>query len=241
MEIPKPPVGSPWYDMSVAAPPNIKWCEEQLTGWFIEPANTWSNLLFIIVGIYIMFHCRRYKDPFLRVFGPGSIIVGAGSFVWHMSYNFYTQLVDFYAMYIIFLIPLIYNFRRLKWIDESNVYSYFFLLINILTGMVVVFHILNIPFQSIVFILIVLTIVSEVIISRMEEEHRKSYKSFGLAILCLGIGAIFSALDAARIYCDPHDHIFQGHAIWHIMCALTVLFAYKFYTQFDKARFFDIK
>lgn len=34
--------------------------------------------------------------------------------------------------------------------------------------------------------------------------------------------AVCSALDAARIWCDPHDHLVQGHALWHLLSAISL-------------------
>ena len=53
MEIPSLAPQCPWYELSEIAKPNVKWCEATVCGWITEPANTWSNLAFIGMGIAI--------------------------------------------------------------------------------------------------------------------------------------------------------------------------------------------
>ena len=49
----------PWANWSR---PNIKWCEENLCQVITTPANTWSNLVYIIVGLYILIEgARNYE------------------------------------------------------------------------------------------------------------------------------------------------------------------------------------
>ena len=46
--------GCPWSELSHFAPPNVKWCEAQVCGWIVEPANTWSNLAYILLGALLL-------------------------------------------------------------------------------------------------------------------------------------------------------------------------------------------
>ena len=65
--------------------PDIKYCENTICSFFSEPANTWSNLGFIIVGLLIIFY-RQNKQPYeLILYGPSVLILGIVSFIYHMS------------------------------------------------------------------------------------------------------------------------------------------------------------
>ena len=44
------PPGCPW---SGFAPPDLKHCETNLAAWITTPANTWSNLAYIAVGVWL--------------------------------------------------------------------------------------------------------------------------------------------------------------------------------------------
>ena len=40
----------------------------QRCSWVVEPANTWSNLAYLVVGVVIYFAARRSPSPQLRFF-----------------------------------------------------------------------------------------------------------------------------------------------------------------------------
>ena len=55
-----------WYDLTEKyGAPNIKWCEQTLCQFISEPANTWSNLGFLMVGILIYVYATKNKHPAL--------------------------------------------------------------------------------------------------------------------------------------------------------------------------------
>ena len=53
------PPGCPW---SGWAPPNVQWCEENLCALVTAPANTWSNLAYIVVGLVMWAAARRLGE-----------------------------------------------------------------------------------------------------------------------------------------------------------------------------------
>jgi hypothetical protein len=56
---PHPP-SCPWHaGADLLGAPNIKWCEAALCGWISEPANTWSNVLYLVIGLVVYLQCRR--------------------------------------------------------------------------------------------------------------------------------------------------------------------------------------
>jgi hypothetical protein len=38
--------------------------------------------------------------------------------------------------------------------------------------------------------------------------------------------------DLLSVVCNPDDHVFQGHAVWHLLGALSFYFWYRHYAQF---------
>ena len=69
--------GCPWYSWTR---PNVKWCEENLCAWVTAPANTYSNLLYIILGVVMIRQARKVRSRTLAMFGPG-INLDGGLFV----------------------------------------------------------------------------------------------------------------------------------------------------------------
>ena len=111
------PPGCPW---SGFTPPNVDWCEEELCGWITNPANTWSNLLYVALGVLMWREARRRRSPALAPFGPASIAVGVFSFVYHASYTWMLQFFDFVGMFLFCFCVLALNARRLGWISPRR-------------------------------------------------------------------------------------------------------------------------
>ncbi len=41
-------------------------------------------------------------------------------------------------------------------------------------------------------------------------------------------------LDKLRIVCDPENHVFTLHSVWHFLGAASFYFWFRFYAQFDQ-------
>ncbi|NDG85398.1 MAG: hypothetical protein EBX52_10245, partial [Proteobacteria bacterium] len=103
----------PWFPVKNLRLPNVKWCEEQLCSWIEEPANTWSNLGYILAGMVMWRMSAGLKSRPLRFYGPAGILVGLFSFVYHASNAFALQLFDFLGMYLFLFLLIFVNLERL--------------------------------------------------------------------------------------------------------------------------------
>ena len=55
------------------------------------------------------------------------------------------------------------------------------------------------------------------------------------ALALSAVGAAFSAADVTRLFCDPQDHFFQGHAIWHVLTAASFYALFRHHQQLPPA------
>ena len=76
------PAPCPWDALEPAA---MHFCERELCGWITQPANTWSNLAYIIVGAWLIRLAFREGHRPLAAIGLIEILIGIGSFFFHMS------------------------------------------------------------------------------------------------------------------------------------------------------------
>mmetsp|Transcript_7748 Transcript_7748/g.10130 ORF Transcript_7748/g.10130 Transcript_7748/m.10130 type:complete len:188 (+) Transcript_7748:196-759(+) len=117
--------GCPWAEWTR---PNIKWCEENLCSYITTPANTWSNLSYIVFGIWMIYDASKRKSQggkkegsrTLTTIGFASIMVGVTSLIYHASYTAQGQFLDFVGMYMFAVIPVILNLRRLRFLTKKN-------------------------------------------------------------------------------------------------------------------------
>src|SRR5262245_29292604 len=122
MDVPRMQDGCPWSELSHAAPPNVKWCEEQLCAWVTEPANTWSNLPYVAAGAWLLWRARRSGERLDVIFGRVLIVVGVLSGVYHSSYTFFLQIFDFAAMYLFMMLLVSFNLVRLGAVPRERLW-----------------------------------------------------------------------------------------------------------------------
>jgi hypothetical protein len=232
----------PWADW---ARPNLKWCEDNLCAWITAPANTWSNVLYIVFGLLMMREARRLRSPTLALFGPASIITGLCSFLFHASYTYFFQVWDYFGMFVFVYLPVIVNALRLGWISKASLRQVYALAVVLTTAAVPLMARYNLPYQSLVAVLVVLVGFQEYrlrIIATLKGEHVvPQYKEFAVALAFIGAGFICSMADASRIWCKPDNHLVNGHACWHVLTSIGLFALFKHYCQFawDKGMLFD--
>jgi hypothetical protein len=214
--------------------PNVKWCEETLCEWVAEPTNTWSNLGFLVAAGVLWWFTRKDTSRTIRFWAPATFWVGITSLVYHASVSFVTQVFDFWGMYFFFGLVLILNLVRMGSLSKTRMFPVLWILIFALTALTVVIAKAGLPVQAIIAVLLVGTLVTEFLASKkalVPVEHKYLFASLGLIF----IAGAFSASDASRAWCDPTSHIFQGHAIWHVICAAGIGAAHVHYRQFREA------
>ena len=211
--------------------PNVKWCEETLCGVIAEPANTWSNLAYLFVAGWLWWFTRKDESRTLRFWAPVAFWVGLTSFAYHATVSFLTQVFDFWGMYFFFGLVLLLNLLRMGKLAPQKLFSTLYLCIGSLTVFTVIIAKLHLPVQGIVAALIVLTLVTEVLASRAAKGP-VAHRFLGLALIFIMVAVGFSGSDASGLRCDPKDHVFQGHAIWHVFGSISMAFAHLHYRQF---------
>jgi hypothetical protein len=227
--------GCPWYDMYQKwGPANVKWCEERLCQVVQEPANTWSNLGYLIFALVIIFVARKAIKRYSTFYGVTLFIVGATSLFYHMTNNLLTQYWDFVGMFMLMAVLNTYNLKRLglaRKLGEVGTYLAIFILFNLIFFLFAHFG-LNV--QSLVGILVVFLASLEVLCRKKGEfdGSKVPIKHFAISGAIMLSAALFSAADAKRLICDPHNHMLQGHAIWHILSSIGLFWAWIYYRQF---------
>lgn len=221
----------PWYHLHKMAPTNVDWCEASVCGWINEPANTWSNLAYLVLTIWAYQMTKDKKGSPLKAFAPAFFFMGFFSFVYHASYNFFSQWLDFVGMFLMTGLFISLNFFRLGILKRANIFK-FYGWFNVIFGIIVIiFYLTYVPIQSLILIHALFLVGSE--LKLRNSPNRKPYRPFIIAVLLIIVAAVFSVLDVTRTWCNPHNHFIQGHALWHLISAVSLGFAFKFYSQFD--------
>jgi hypothetical protein len=223
--------GCPWVELrSWGGLPNLKWCEETLCSWIAEPANTWSNLAYVVAAVALYAVARRESSRTLRFFAPAALAVGLCSFAYHASVAFTTQVLDFFGMYFYFLLLLALNFVRLGWLPAATLFRALVPGIFGFTLLTVGIAHTGLPVQGIIGVLVAATLLTEYLASRARAVP--THRFFWTTLAFIAVAFACSAADASRLWCDPSNHLIQGHALWHALGAAALFASYFHYRQF---------
>lgn len=194
--------------------------------WIVEPANTWSNLFYVIAALILWrWSHERQVHSLIRGFAPSALVVGLFSFIYHASNTFFFQVFDFVGMFVFLGLPLALNLKRLR---ATSVGLTWATVIASGTGLVFLLRSQELAIQPLVAALILGIVVTEAA-CRYRRADSPSYGPFWLALALLAGAGAFSFLDLTRTWCNPDNHVIQGHALWHMLAAASMLPLYRFY------------
>jgi hypothetical protein len=242
------PVAACPYDQyrETYGPPNIKWCEDRLCGYVEEPANTWSNVAYLIIAIIVAYRYRpRGATPGYQLVELGVVVflMGALSLIYHATNNYISQLFDFFGMFFYMSLLLAWNIRRLGVVSTVRGHTIVYAaLIGINHWLLFYVPAFEIPIQAIITWNVAAIVGSEALIFLLRQKHPfygsrgpdlpagdGRYRWFWAGLAMMAIAMAFSWSDISRTWCDPEDHFWQGHAMWHIFSALSIYPIARFY------------
>lgn len=219
--------GCPW---SGWTPPNVDWCEAELCGWIVNPADTYSNAAIVLAGIWMWRSARRTGRADLALFGPAAVATGLFSALYHASYTWFFQFFDFVGMFAFCFAVVTLNARRLGWVSAGRQTRFYVLGVVAMSALVPLLFETGVPIQLLVMALVAAIFWQEFRLSRRSTGAVR-YEIYLGAMVLLAAAGTFSLLDVTRAWCDPHDHFVQGHAIWHLLSAASFVVLYLFYER----------
>jgi hypothetical protein len=214
---------------------------EAARDWVIrQPANTFSNVGFVCAGLLIAWHAGAATGrggtlaahrQLATAIACIVVLLGPGSAAMHATQSALGGDLDMLSMYLVASFAAAY--AAMRWLRGGTR-----LLAAVFAGGVafcevaglwraelpVVMYAGNLAFG----LLLVAAITIEVLIIRRGEAHaRRAYAVVSLASMLTA----FAVWNAAKTWlCDPHSLI-QGHAIWHVLGAVSAYFLYRYYAS----------
>ncbi len=229
-----------------------EFCEKNRMDAFLrEKMNSWSNLAFVwcgLVCLFMGFADKKSTDsenliikmPIISyATGLSLIYLGLGSFLYHASLTRVMQRFDMAGTYAAIAAVIIVGCLRMNEfflkkksseISRRNVYGWLLLMLTL----DVIFYVFKWQMNStfvLPFMIIVLMGIAVFLWSKKEVEVKVFWPI--LALFFVVLAYTFWVLDVKKILCDP-DSLLQGHAAWHILTGLSLLFMYIY---FRKIRF----
>lgn len=213
-----------------------QFCEAPRHGHVKQPANTWSNLGFVVAGLLAALHAGRtprldMSTPLAATFASIIVLMGPASAAMHATQSACGGHLDLLSMYLIAGFAASYAWVR--WTrrgPRSFAVAYVLcVLVCEVVGLwpdpVPVFqHSGNVVFA----LLLIAALTLETLLWRRRETERTI--GFGFAALGSLLTAFTIWLASNAGWCDPHS-LLQGHAAWHILCAVAAYFLYRLYAS----------
>jgi len=225
----------PW---SSFAPGTLRFCETQLCAWIVSPAETWSNLGYLLIGIGLWVYGAKNQDVKARIFGFFAFVVGIFSFLYHMSHIEWLEVLDLGSMLFLGTYLLRENLVRLGWLNKNKKTAF-----DIVIGATSFFFVAFLDGTDRLYVfgsLITVALWFEALIwvraRRLKQIDLIDYRYLIASLALFVLSYVFWILDFSQIWCSPDNHYWSGHALWHIVNASCFWTLYRFYRQFGNFR-----
>ena len=203
---------------------------------FRTRANTWSNLAYLVVGLYgIALGCRdlreRKSDGYLVrtpalsfAFGAACCCLGIGSGLFHASLTRFGQQLDVAAMYPPLMVIIAVGIGQR--FPARRMWPLLLTLVAVASGLLFYYK------WAMSSRIVLNSLIGSVAILTLTARFCSSPKLDGrwlLASVAALVAAVFCRqLDIAGRFSGP-DAWAQGHALWHVLTAVSLGCVYAFY------------
>lgn len=212
--------------------PDNCFCEAvHLESLIRQPANTWSNLGFVLVAVIILYLYQKNRGSsyvtqsahYPVLFTLSCFVVGVGSLFYHASLTFMGQWLDNIGMYLVVSLIAIYNIDRLFKLGTDKA-----LLLFVLANIAFAAMAYYIPetrrflFAGVIVFFACTEVLARI---RLPKDYQNKYLIF--AALAFALAFAVWIPDSNKTLCDPHS-LWQGHALWHLLGALAAFNLYQY-------------
>ena len=215
-----------------------------------QPANTWSNLGFVLAGLANAWHAGRRDrlgpalgaHPVLAtVLGVVVTLLGPASAAMHATQSDIGGQLDMLSMYLIAALAVAYAVTRLLRRGTATFAAIFLGALALCEvvdraggPMRVLMHTGNLAFA----VVLVSAVGIEVALGRRGDGVNLRWGALSLATFGLAFG-IWNLGKSRQPWCDP-DSVLQPHALWHLLCAVAAYALYRAYAGAPSATRQDV-
>lgn len=212
-------------------------CEEALDAVVEQPANTFSNLGFVIAGLAIAAHVsRRGTGTMSASLGTAYavlvVLLGPGSAAMHASESALGGHLDLYSMYLLASFVLSYAAARLLSLSAAGFAVLFVGALAVCTvaefvtaPVPVVMTVGNAVFGVMLLVALALEALSRRRTSRLD--LRWGLASVATLVVAF---AIWNTGKDGGVLCDPTSWL-QPHAVWHVLDAVAAWLLFRYYVS----------
>lgn len=218
-------------------PGTLRFCEAHLCEWIVAPAETWSNIPYLLVGLFLLVKGWRATKTKGQIFssvpfrfGIYAILVGMFSALYHASHSFLFETFDLAAMFLLGIEMIVQVLRRLQWLKGNSPTA--FALVLFAGSVIALVGTEGTERLWIFTAMMVIVVALEglfFIRNRRLRTQPLNYSSFMLTLALFAVAFAFWYVDYHAIACNPDQHRWSGHAVWHVLNSICFLTLARFY------------
>ncbi len=219
--------------LGVDAGRGANFCEAARDGLIRQPANTFSNTGFVIAGLLIAWRARelRTRRGLATAFACLVVLLGPGSAAMHATQSVNGGHLDMASMYVV--ASAIAAYAAMRWLRGGIpllVLAFVggFVLCEAVGAWSVPVPVVMTTGNAVFGALLCFAVTLEVLVMRRGVAGAKRAFAFASVATILAAFVIWNA--TKTWLCDPTSLI-QGHAIWHLLGAVSAYLLYRYYEQ----------
>jgi Ceramidase len=217
-------------------------CEASRTGWIRQPANTWSNLGFVVAGLAIAWYAgvpahlgvtMGALPGLATAYAVLVVLLGPGSMAMHATQSDLGGHLDLLSMYLVSGFALAYGLMR--FVHHGPAFLAVVFVLALVAGMAVHLRSGSVPVlghagNAAFGVEVIVALGLEVALFRRRPPAPRQDLWFGVAsvgALVLAF-AIWNTGKRGHPWCHP-DTLLQQHGIWHLLCAVSAYLIFRHY------------
>ena len=225
-------VGSDWSRFAPASCAATKcFCEMPRVGTtLLQPANSFSSFGFVFVGFLMILFARSREwgsafPPLAAcILAGAAIITGVGSVLLHATLTLWGQFFDVLGMYLVSGFFLVAALAKWQGVSDRRAMVFYAVLCSIL---ITILYALPEVRRWLFAVILFAAIILELGFARSQRPQVQT--GYYIAGLIANIVAFtIWNLDQRGQLCAP-ESLLQGHAVWHLLGALALWFAFLYY------------
>lgn len=216
------PEACPWDGLT---PGTVAFCEERLCAWVAEPSNTWSSLGYVFVGAWLLVHAARAKNGQLVAVAVAEIIIGVGSVFFHATGALAGETVDQVGMFLLSCLVLTYAYGHARGLAPGPTAALYAGAVVLSTAVLLAVPVVGIPLFGVQ----LAGGLGWELAHRRRATDRALYRPLMQGITIFLVAFAVWTTDITGLLCDPDNHVLTGHAVWHLLNAVSIERLYRFY------------
>jgi hypothetical protein len=190
----------------------------------VEPSNAWSSLAYLLVGAWLAREARRTGDARAWAVVGAELLIGLGSFAFHATGSFAGELLDQTGMFLLSCLVLAFVAARAYGLSAGRSAALYAGATAASSAALLVVPPAGIPLFA---AQLVAGLGWEASEWRRTRHPAYRHLFWGIGIFFVSFGIWLT--DIAGVACAPSNHLVTGHAVWHVLNALSIERLYRFY------------